>query len=150
LIVFGVLFPWLRKKIGLRKRALLWLCLAMAVALVAYFLGGSLWLSATLLFELAAYLLVGGLRKASTITVKVNPLDQEATAYWSQLGNALKRTEWTVELSTTNTPPSAVNVGLSIYEAGINNKSVDPKCDPRAIIQRALHAAHIQVNGGGS
>jgi hypothetical protein len=89
------------------------------------------------------------LHAACSVTVKVNPLDEEALEYWAQLSNALKRTEWNVEMSTASADPNTQNPGLNIYEQGINAKPKDPKADLRALLEQAFQAAHIAVNGSG-
>jgi hypothetical protein len=90
-------------------------------------------------------------QKAHSVTAKVNSRDREATEYWGQLSNALKRTEWNVEMSTGDAPPFTLNNGLCIHEEGQNAKPKDPKNDPRTILESALRQAQINPNcGGGS
>ena len=89
--------------------------------------------------------------KAHSVTVKVNPRDAEAREYWGQLSNALRRTEWNVEVDTSDAEPRTINDGLCIHEVGGNAKPNDPKNDPRAILEQALREAKIISNcGGGS
>jgi hypothetical protein len=81
----------------------------------------------------------------------VNASDPEAREYWAQLANALRRTEWTVENSTSDGPPFA-GEGLCINVIGEDSKPItDPKRDPRYILRDALQSAKININcGGGS
>jgi hypothetical protein len=88
-------------------------------------------------------------REAHSVTVKVNPLDGEATEYAGQVFNALKNTEWAVEFSTSNGEPFTLNSGLCIDEQGENAKPNDPKHDPRELLQQAFRAANIEVNCSG-
>src|ERR1700728_183636 len=85
-----------------------------------------------------------------SVTVKVNPLDPEATEYASQLKNALTAGTWDAEFSTFDGEPRTSNDGLCILEHGVNSKPNDPKHDPLPLLQQGLSAAHIAANCGGS
>jgi hypothetical protein len=89
--------------------------------------------------------------EAHSVTVKADPLDGEAIQYAVQVYNAFRRTEWTVELSTSDKGPNTLNAGLCIGEQGTNAKRNDPRHDPRDLLQQAFQAAHIEVDcGSGS
>jgi len=89
--------------------------------------------------------------KAHAVIVKVNPHDVEAREYWAQLSNALRRTDWSVEISTADAPPNTLNDGLCIHETGMHVKPhFDPNDDPHQLLDEALLAAHIERNCGGS
>jgi hypothetical protein len=91
-------------------------------------------------------------REPHAVTVKFDPLDQEAAQYGGQIFGAIKESEWNVDINTTDDEPKPRNaVGLVIQEIGVNNKPKpnDPKHDPRSIIDEGFRSAHIFVNGGG-
>ena len=81
------------------------------------------------------------------VTVKVNPLDEEATEYAARLKNALTNAGWDATFSTSDTDPHTLNNGLCIYDLGENSK---PANDPSRLLANALSAAKIRVNCGGS
>lgn len=84
------------------------------------------------------------------VTVKVNPRDAEAREYASQILNALKRTEWEVEFSTSDAVPHTLNEGLCIGVVGANAGPRDPKHNPQQLLQQAFRAARIIANGSSS
>jgi hypothetical protein len=88
--------------------------------------------------------------ESHAITVKVNPLDSEATQYASQIFNALKQTNWDVTFSTASADPNTLNNGLSICVVGTNIGPPDHKHDPQQLIQAAFRSANIEVNGAAS
>lgn len=90
------------------------------------------------------------LHEAHSVTVKVNPLDNEAREYWGQIFNALRRTSWHVQQSTFAGEPYTLNEGLCIHEQGTSSKPNDLKHDPAALLRDAFTTAQITVNCGGS
>ncbi|HTV83389.1 MAG TPA: hypothetical protein VME18_12120 [Acidobacteriaceae bacterium] len=85
-----------------------------------------------------------------SVTVKVDPSNQEATEYAAELLNAVKAGGWdvTFDTSAADTPPNTLNPGLCIGVVGQNAGPPDPKHDPAQSLQAALQSAHIQVNCG--
>jgi hypothetical protein len=86
--------------------------------------------------------------EAHAVTVKVNSLDREATEYAGQLFNALKRTDWDVTMSTSDSSPNTLNDGMCIGVVGQNAGPTDPKHDPQPLLQEALQSAHIESGCG--
>src|SRR5208337_816665 len=91
-------------------------------------------------------------RKVYSVTVKANPLDGEALEYAGQLFNALRGTDWTVEMNTSNQEPGTPNPGLCIEELGANSKpKFNPNDDPAELLRQAFQVSNIEVNcSGGS
>jgi hypothetical protein len=88
-------------------------------------------------------------RKLYSVTVKVNPRDEEALDYAGQIFNALKLSGWKVEFSTADAEPNTLNSGLCIEEIGINAKP-ELEQDPATILHEAFRAAEIDTNCSGS
>jgi hypothetical protein len=80
------------------------------------------------------------------VTVKVNPLDEEAVRYASQVREALNRTPLTVDFSTSSGEPSTDGTGLGIQEVGSNSR---PNPSPRDILRDGLQYARVVTSGGG-
>jgi hypothetical protein len=89
-------------------------------------------------------------RNVHPLTVKVNPLDREAFAYASQFFGVFKQAAWDVTLNTSSDPPTTLHDGLTTTVMGSNAGPPDPKRNPQMLLQQALMAAHIEVNGGGA
>jgi hypothetical protein len=87
--------------------------------------------------------------EAHALTVKVNPLDEEAMAYAGQLFNAFHNANWDVKLDTSNGDPNTSNSGLCTSLTGWNSGPPDPKHDPVPLLQDALLNAHIATTCGG-
>jgi hypothetical protein len=91
------------------------------------------------------------LRKENfSVTVRVNPLDEEAREFAAELSNALTGAGLNADFDTnTSSTPGTLNPGLCVAETGENSKpKYDAKHDPRMLLQRALQAAHIDANCG--
>jgi hypothetical protein len=87
-------------------------------------------------------------RELSSVTVKVNVTDEEATRYSGQILEALKLAGWNAAWDTGgsgNNDVNTLNNGLCIGERGNNPKTGDPTHNPRHILEQALEAADIEV-----
>lgn len=87
--------------------------------------------------------------EAHSVTVKAYPLDAEAIEYAAQILNALKRSDWNVDFSTSDGEPYTLNAGTCIYTQGQVSVPNDAKHDPGTILQQAFRDAQIEVNCGG-
>lgn len=87
-----------------------------------------------------------------SVTVKVNPIDGEALQYWGQIGQALQRTKWTVNMSTdTNEEPNLLNDGVCLNELGAGRRPhFDPHNDPRMLLQEAFAEADMPLTCAGN
>jgi hypothetical protein len=83
-----------------------------------------------------------------SVTVKVNQLDQEATAYCNQLSGALKQAEWNVQTSYADPDPHTQTPGLRIQELGVNARPKDMQ--GVTLLQQAFQAARIRIDGSGA
>ena len=81
--------------------------------------------------------------------MKVNPLDAEAREYAGQILNALRGADWNAAFNTSTVEqPLTMNDGLCFQTTGEN--SVDPKHNPKALLEVVFRNAEILVNCSGS
>ena len=90
-------------------------------------------------------------RGSGVVTVKVNPLDRESMEYANQLVNAIRQTNWNVDLVTADAPLDNTNDGLNSHVTGHNNPPEQYKYNPGGELQvlvDGLQKSGIQLNGG--
>lgn len=99
--------------------------------------------------DLKGYLATHGL---GTPIVKVDLRDPEATAYASQIFNAIKSSWADTKFfpDEKDSEPKPPIVGVCIYELGTNAKSSDPKNDQAAALRNGFKAANIAVDCGST
>jgi hypothetical protein len=88
-------------------------------------------------------------RETHAVTIKVNPLDQEALEYAGQLVTAFQGADWDAKLDTSNGDPKPLNPGLCTDVTGWNSGPSDPKHDPWPLLQNAVLSSHIETTCSG-
>jgi hypothetical protein len=83
------------------------------------------------------------------VTVKVNPLDEEALRYAGQIYSALRQTSWTVDFSTADADPRPGN-GVNYLVTGASPQLQNSRQTPSDLLQAAFRSAGITINGGGT
>lgn len=85
--------------------------------------------------------------EAHAVTVKINSPDAEAQEYGRKLFNALKTTDWEVNLDLEIDAPNS-SKGLCIRTQGQDAKPKNTKTDSIEILTEGLRRAKIQANCG--